>query len=214
MIPTDIEIKAAYKKATEDQRWYINSDELFNTFYSLRTKYNLHVDVAGNLALLIDAVILEMVPLAEFPAQLKSLLTNSSEADYQAVLKAVNDEVFTAFRKRVKERAEAKVQEAKDLAEKKKREDAEDQALELELQKEFESKAAAVAAKKPVSPALPQTPVTTPAVAAPVKSVLEQKTTATSAPVQVQATIPPPQQQKAQTPPRYHGTDPYREMPE
>ena len=213
MIPTDVEVKAAYKKATEDQRWYINSDELFNTFYTLRTKYNLHVDVAGNLVLLINAVILEIVPLTEFPAQLKSILTGSSEADYQAVLKAVNEEIFVAFRKRVKERAEAKAQEAKELAEKKKREDAEDQALELELKKQFESSTPAGAIEKATTTVQSQTPPVPPAVPVPAKSVIEQKTTVTSAPIQQQATIPPPAQ-KTQTPPKYHGTDPYREMPE
>lgn len=216
MIPTDIQVKEAYKQAREEAKEYINSDELFNTFYAIRTKYNLHLDVAGNLALLVDAIILELLPLTEFSAALKEVLAGSSEADYLAILKSVNDDIFTAFRQKTKERAEAKVKEAKELAEKKVREDAEDAELERELREQFEAEKAALAAKSQ-TPKTPPAPTSTDPVSfiqqvaeAPTKSIIEQKVTAVSAPTQQNTAIPP----KTQAPPRYHGSDPYRESAE
>lgn len=196
MIPTDQEVKAAYKAAGEDKKEYINSDELFNTFYAIRTKYNLHVDVAGNLALLIDAVILELIPLSEFPGKLKEVLAGSSDVEYQAILKSVNDEVFTYFRNKVKAAAEAAKKKAEQEA-------VEDAALERELN----------ATGTPAAPTAPVAPPPeTPAAPAPVvrPSVLEQKVTepTTSAP----KVEPPVEAPKPAS--RYHGTDPYREMPE
>lgn len=222
MIPTDVQVKEAYKKAREELKEYINSDELFNTFYTLRTKYSLHVDVAGNLALLVDAIILELVPLSDFPGLLKEILTGASETDYLAILKSVNDDIFAAFRQKTKERAEAKLREEKERAERKAKEDAEDQALELELRKQFEVEQAALAAK-PKAPAAPTStdPVSLvpPVVKTPVlqeiapKSIIEQKVTMVSAPTQ-QNTSVSNTETKPVSPPRYHGTDPYREMPE
>lgn len=173
MMPTEQQVKEAYKAAVDEVKEYINSDELFNTFYAIRTKYNLHVDVAGNLALLINAVTLGLVTLTEFPQLLKGILTNATDADYQAILKSVNDDVFTAFRTQTKER----VEEAKRKAEQEAKEDA-----ELEKQLAEESKNEVPSVTPPAPPVAP--------------SIVTQKVTEVSAP------------------PRYHGTDPYREMAE
>lgn len=208
MIPTQDQIKAAFKTATEDQKGYINSDELFNTFYTLRTKYHLHVDVAGNLALLIDAVILEILPLTEFPGKLKEILTGSSDVDYQAILKAINDDVFAYFRNKVRAEAEA----AKKKAEQEAIEDAE---LEKQIQEKVkiaELEAAAAKTSTPQASAAPTAP-TVQSTPTPAPSVLTQKITTISAPAQEQSKIVQPESKPA-TPPRYHGTDPYREMPE
>ena len=200
-MPTEQQIKAAYKVVRDELREYIDSEELFNTFYAIRTKYNLHVDVAGNLALLIDAIILELVPLTEFPQLLKDILTNSSDSDYQAILKSVNDDVFAVFRTKTKERAE----EAKRKADQEAKEDAE---LEKRLEEEAKMAGSAPAPAQDTS-----TPVVQPTVTAPAPSIVAQKITSVSAPVQEQSKVVP-QESKPAAPPHYHGTDPYREMPE
>ena len=212
MIPTDQEVKAAYKAAEEDKKEYINSDELFNTFYAIRTKYNLHVDVAGNLATLIDAVILELVPFSDFPTKLKEILVGASDVEYQAILKSVNDDVFTYFRNKVKKEAEM----AKKKADEEAREDAaferkmaeEDARLARERQgtpAPVPTPPTAVAAPAPAVAEAP--PQVTPALA---PSVLQQKTSAPTSSAPKEASVP--EAPKPAT--RYHGTDPYREMPE
>lgn len=212
MIPTDQQVKAAYKAAGKDKKEYINSDELFNTFYAIRTKYNLHVDVAGNLATLIDAVILELVPFSDFPAKLKEILVGASDVEYQAILKSVNDDVFTYFRNKVKTEAEA----AKKKADEEAREDA---ALERELrEKDAQLAREQEESTTPVLTAPPSSTTPAPAVAdapaqatpAPAPSVLQQKTSAPTSSAPKETSAPEAPKPAA----RYHGTDPYREMPE
>jgi len=208
MTPTETDIKKAYAVANDKAKEYIDSDELFNTFYTIRTKYNLHVDVAGNLALIIDSVILEMLPLTEFPGKLKEILTGSSETEYQVILKTINDDIFTYFRNKVKAEAEAVKKKAEQEA-------AEDAELERQIA-EATARRALEGVGTDAAPALPPPPVqepTAPVQAAPAPSIVEQKVTTVSAPVQELSKVVQPEIKPAAAPPRYHGTDPYREMP-
>ena len=205
MLPTQDHIKAAYAQASEHTKGFIDSDELFNTFYALRTKYNLHVDVAGNLALLIDAVILELVQFSQFPERLKEVLGPMSESDYQAIMKTVNDSVFGAFRQKQKDLADKAAQEAR-----------EDKALEDELAAEALARkgepAVRVESGQKTTTAPEAPPAAAAATTAPPPSIVSQKMTAPSAPAQTPTVVTPPQTNAA--PPHYHGTDPYRERAE
>ncbi|MEK7063146.1 MAG: hypothetical protein AAB955_00465 [Patescibacteria group bacterium] len=190
-IITETEVRPAYDIAPQHVKDFIDSNELFDIFYSIKMTYNLHVDQAGNLAMLIDAILLEMHPLGKFQELLKDALGQGiDQKTYEGVLRDVNEKVFTLFRGKTKARADAAVQ--------------------------------------------PAPPKPTPVAAAPITlkpiSVMEQKMSETVAPVVIVQKIaappaegavpvatPPP---AAPTPPppsapaRYHGADPYREMPE
>lgn len=187
---TEEEIKKAYKNAPERARDYIDSDELYDAFHVIRKTHNLHLDQAGSLALMIDAIILDLAPFEKFPTMLREALGAADDATYQAVLKDVNEKVFAMFRKVTKENTVP-------------------QSVTTPT-----TTAPPTPARAPNTTELPPLPTPKP------PSVAETKLAVTSAPAPVQQVVPPPAAvvpphpaptAPSPKPPTYHGTDPYRE---
>jgi len=96
-IPTNQELQGAFQKADASVQTYIASGELDEAFEQIRTEHKLHLDEAGKLGQALNAVFLELRPMSEFPNLLREALEQNSGA-YDAVLKAVNDKIFSPFR--------------------------------------------------------------------------------------------------------------------
>lgn len=96
-IPNEQTLRTAYEQAPPAIKEYIVSAELLDAFDAIRTDNKLHFDEAEKLTDAMVAVFLEVKPLAEFPAMLREALEQNAAA-YEAVLKAVNEKIFTAFR--------------------------------------------------------------------------------------------------------------------
>ncbi len=200
---TQEEIQKAYQRAPEHIQTWIDSDELAKAFDAIRTKYNLHVDHAGNLAIALDAVILELKQFTELPALLKEGLASLDDATRDKVVKDVNDTVFVPLRALVKKHADEVATKAREEAELNHR---------VDTMIEAEAKLADAEAKLKTTPPPVIAPArTTPQTQAPA-SILQQKmSTAVAPPPSVQE-VPAPNPTPV-APPRYHGTDPYREPP-
>lgn len=97
MIPTQDQLAAAYEKAPSVVQEFITSPALSVAFTTIRENHKLHLDEAGALSSALNAVFLEVVPYEQFPSLLKEALEQNSGA-YDAVLKEINDTIFSAFR--------------------------------------------------------------------------------------------------------------------
>lgn len=111
MIPTEQEIRAAYERAPKPVQQYVVSKELQEAFHSIRTENKLHLDEAGKLTNALVAVFTELKPMGDFPLMLKEALEQNAAA-YDAVLKSVNEKIFTAFRNTLKPATETPAQNA------------------------------------------------------------------------------------------------------
>ncbi len=100
------EVRKVYASAPQHLKAYIDSDELFDAFHSIREAHKLHLDHAGNLALAIDAVILGMKRFDELPILLREGLMGLDEAMREKVVKDVNDKIFMPLRELTKKHAE------------------------------------------------------------------------------------------------------------
>jgi cell fate (sporulation/competence/biofilm development) regulator YlbF (YheA/YmcA/DUF963 family) len=182
---TQEQITEAFKKASPEVQAMVNSDDVFNAFHEIREKHNLHLDHAGNLATAINAVILEIVPFTELDTLLKEGMQGVDDAVRAQVIQDVNDKIFVPLREETRKHA---VEVAKINA------------------------APPVVAPPPRTTPLAEIPlVMIPNPSQPsAPSVLEQKMPS------AQPTPAPAPQPEAPAKPKstYHGTDPYREMPE
>ena len=102
LIPNQDQLVAKYTAAPRTVQEFVTSPELNLVFDDLRTKHQLHIDEAGALSNALNAVFLELVPLEKFPDLLKEAL-KGDEAKHSAILKEINERVFTAFRKKLQE---------------------------------------------------------------------------------------------------------------
>lgn len=100
MIPNAEQLRDAYQKAPPLVQEYITSPELSSTFTTIRETHKLHLDEAEQLSNALNAVFLELAPYEKFPALLKEALEQNA-SQYDAVLKAVNEDVFAEFRKKL-----------------------------------------------------------------------------------------------------------------
>lgn len=182
---TEEEIKQEYLKAPQYIQDYIDSDELFFAFHEIRKAHNMHVDHAGGMALAIDAVILGMEPLERFPDLMKEVMPGVDGAAIARIVADVNEKVFVVFRKMAEEKATRTV---------------------------IPQPTPPPLTPPPAMPALTEVEKVVTAEPPPVvvtKSILETNMPKGDVPVAPPSrTLPEPAQ------PRYHGTDPYREMPE
>ncbi len=185
-IITEAEVRTVYDTASAQLKTYIDSDELMNTFDEIRTTHKLHVDQAGNLAMLIDAIILEMHPFANFPALLKDALINADAPLLAAVQKDVNDKVFVVFREKMKALTTPPPVVAAPLS----------QPAAARPISVMEQKMASVAAPEPIVQKVPPPAAPEDKPPMPVSASAEVKP----------ATAPAPK-----APPNYHAGDPYRE---
>ena len=99
-IPTEQELRIVYEKAPSFIKEYVISTELLKAFETIRTEHKLHFDEAGKLTDALVSVFLEMRPMSEFPNLLREALEQNS-ATYSAVLKDVNEKIFTVFREKI-----------------------------------------------------------------------------------------------------------------
>ena len=99
-IPSSQDIARAFQTAPDYVKSYIASGALTSTFEKIRTEHKLHLDEAGKLSRSLNAVFLKLADSSEFPALLKESLEQNSGA-YDDVLKAVNEEIFTDFRRQL-----------------------------------------------------------------------------------------------------------------
>lgn len=102
MIPSDQELQKHYAAAPDLVKEFITSVELSTAFQEIRTHHQLHLDEAGALSRALNSVFLELNDYQKFPSLLKEALEQNS-GQYDAVLKEVNEKIFTAFRKKLEE---------------------------------------------------------------------------------------------------------------
>lgn len=196
------EVKRVYATASQSVKDYVNSNEVFDAFHEIRKSHNLHLDHAGNLAMAIDAVILGMRSFSELPTLLRDALPGVDDATREKVVQDVNDKIFVPLRELTKKRAEAPASVPTVP-----RPTSGIRAVERTLVSE---------APPPVRPQpteeKAEAPTTRPV--APQQSVVEQKMPGVvqSSESRVQSATPPKVAPPA--PPKYHGADPYRELPE
>lgn len=108
-IPSESELRGLYEKAPQNVKDFIVSTELLDAFDAIRVEHKLHLDEAGKLTDALVAVFLEAKPATDFPLMLKEALEQNATA-YDAVLKAVNEKIFTAFRNTLKPTTEIPIQ--------------------------------------------------------------------------------------------------------
>lgn len=111
LIPSEQDLRGLYEKAPQNVRDFVVSAELLDAFDVIRTEHKLHLDEAGKLTDALVAVFLEAKPASDFPLMLKEALEQNASA-YDAVLKAVNEKIFTAFRNTLKPATETQPQSA------------------------------------------------------------------------------------------------------
>ena len=196
---TQEEIQKAYASAPKHLQEYIDSDDLFNAFHEIRGKYNLHLDKAGDLAIAIDAIILNLQSFDAFPRLLKEALGGVDEKTYQGVVEDVNTKIFTAFRELTKKQVEKLVQ-----APAPPKPVSNSEPLKVIEQTVSQKEPAPVKPLQIIQEKMSQT-VGTAALNIPVPPVAAAVTTPAAQPEQK-----PP----ATAPTRYHGADPYREPAE
>ena len=203
MIPDTKQLAAAYKSAPSVVQEFITSPELSAVFEEIRTEYQLHIDEAGALSNALNAVFLELVPLDTFPGLLKEAI-KGDEAKHSAILKEINERVFTAFRKKLQEPSQpAATQEV------------------AEPEVRIESKEAVLAAKPEDATGAHEEMSREVAVTAPVSTVpnptptlnkLEQTVREKPTDIEIATVASKPEQAAEQAQkPTYTGTDPYRE---
>lgn len=206
MLPTEAEIQQAYSGAPRELKEYIDSAIVFDAFHEIRTAYKLHLDHAANLSKAIDSVILGIRSFTELPGLLTEALPGL-DAEMQAkIVKDINDKVFVPLREQVKQKAD---EERTKKLEGEKKSKGDLRALEERLAEHAAIKIQRVA-KPEEKPTVAPTPTMVPDRA---PSVLEQKMPVTIPPP-VPPTPTPAPAPASVSPPKYHGSDPYREPAE
>jgi hypothetical protein len=99
--PTKQAYTEAYVNAPQYVKDFIQSDELADVFEVIRTTYKLHLDDAGTLADLLNAVVLELMPLGQFEAALAEYIPNLDAETRARVARDANDTIFAVLRSRV-----------------------------------------------------------------------------------------------------------------
>ncbi len=198
---TQDQIEQKFNAASKEVQDMVNSEDVFNAFHEIREKHNLHLDHAGNLATAINAVILEIVPFTELDGLLREGMQGVDDATRQGVIQDVNDKIFVPLRALSKKRAEEK-----HAAEKMARVTPQKPSIrDVEVGLKSDDLPIRTLPKMEAPPSTaPEPALSEPNTSG---SVLAQKL-AEPAP---SAPTPPPTPAAA---PRYHGTDPYRELAE
>jgi hypothetical protein len=109
-LPTRIAVKEAFQKAPAYVRDFIKSSELAQVFGELRAKYTLHIDDAGVFADILNAVILELIPLGSFESALAEHIQNLKQEGRTKLTREVNEKVFAVIRSRASAPAPSKVE--------------------------------------------------------------------------------------------------------
>lgn len=100
MLPPQSAIAAAYDVAPQYVKDFIDGDDLTAAFKSLRTTHKLHLDDAATLATLMNAVMLELIPLGQFEAALAEHIPSIDQDTRTKITREVNEKVFAVLRTR------------------------------------------------------------------------------------------------------------------
>lgn len=99
-LPTPQQITDAFRAAPGYIKDFLDGDELDDAFSDIRTTHKLHLDHAGVLADLLNAVILELIPLGQFGAALAEHLPGLGQDVRTAITREANEKLFAVLRGR------------------------------------------------------------------------------------------------------------------
>lgn len=99
-MPAQQDFAVAYDKAPQYVKDFIAGDELSSAFETIREKYKLHLDDAGVLADLLNAVILDLTPLGGFEAAVAEHIPNLNQEMRTTLTRDVNEKIFAVLRSR------------------------------------------------------------------------------------------------------------------
>ena len=201
-LPTEQSVSSAYQKAPQYVKNFMDGEDLTAAFKSMRATYNMHVDDAGVFAQLMDAVMLELIPLGQFEAALAEHIPNLKQEERTKLTREVNEKVFAALRKHASEPPPATPEASQDKV------PTPPPTLEATEGKPPIPSAAIQIAQTPVQSVAQ---ITTPATNLP--SVVVQKLSApiSEIPKAVTVAIPTPEPKPTVNPKYSSGADPYRE---
>lgn len=101
---TQDDIQAALTKLPPEIAEYAKSTELYETFESVRLKYDLHLDQAGALILAIYAVVVELRPFSELPQLMREALGDIPQEKQNEIMSDFNERVFSVLREKTKQK--------------------------------------------------------------------------------------------------------------
>jgi hypothetical protein len=107
MLPSEQKIQATFQSAPQYVQDFILSDELNDAFEELREKYALHIDEAGKISLAINAIALNLAPIASFPKLIAEALPGKPEDMRNDIANDVNTHVFASLRESAQQGAPA-----------------------------------------------------------------------------------------------------------
>lgn len=97
---TKEEIRKKYDEAPPDVQALVNDPEVYDAFHLIRRTHNLHLDAAGALADLINALILGIVPLTELDNHLSLVLPGVDAAQRDKIKADLDAHIFKPLRER------------------------------------------------------------------------------------------------------------------
>jgi len=201
------EVQKVYDAAPQRVKDLVDSNEVFDAFHVIRKKYNLHLDHADNLAMVINALVLEMYPFEKLKDLLLDAMRSVDEGTRNDIIKDIDLLIFKPLRDKLV--AETKVEE-KPKAGIQGVSAAKIQGVEVKLRSIPEVEIPPIPKVEP-SPVLEQKVVTPPA---PTQSVIAQKLGVRPVGGEIGPNVLKQDVQPEPKAPRYHGSDPYREAPE
>jgi hypothetical protein len=202
------EVQKVYDTAPQRVKDLVDSNEVFDAFHVIRKKYNLHLDHADNLAMVINALVLEMYPFEKLKDLLLEAMRSVDEGTRNDIIKDIDLLIFKPLRDKL-------VAETKAVEKPKTGiqgvSTARIQGVEMKLRSIPE-------VEIPPVPKVEQVQVTEQKVVTPptpTQSVIAQKLGVRPVggeigPNVLRQDTPQPDPKT----PRYHGSDPYREAPE
>ena len=97
-IPTKDTLVAAFKQAPQYVKDFIMGDKMATAFDAMRTAHKLHLDDAGRLSAVINAVVLGLAPLGDFDKLVGQALVAVTPDERAEVIKEINDTIFIPMR--------------------------------------------------------------------------------------------------------------------
>lgn len=92
------EVQKVYDAAPQRVKDLVDSNEVFDAFHVIRKKYNLHLDHADNLAMVINALVLEMYPFEKLKDLLLDAMRSVDEGTRNDIIKDIDLLIFKPLR--------------------------------------------------------------------------------------------------------------------
>lgn len=96
-------VKAALATVPPWLQEYVKSDELFDTFHEIRIKHRLHLDKAGELELVLYAVVVGLHQFSEMQGLIRDALRDTPTNIQDAILNDFNEEIFKPLREKTRQ---------------------------------------------------------------------------------------------------------------